>query len=102
MPEWLLTFLIGTVILGLVGIIWNQVMKRINKIEDWKERSPMADEVLTKSVHAEICKENTKDLRELIHQNGIAISKQIQDMKDYFDVKIERDILSELRKLNGE
>ena len=77
MPEWLLTLLIGGVIVGLIGVIYQGV--------------------LTKSEHAEICKENTwvvqKDIK-------TTIKDELEEIKKYFDLKIENEIMKEIRKIN--
>ena len=94
MPEWLWVILVGGVILGLVTLIYGVQDRRVAKIEEWKEKVPMAEEILIKSSHAVIC--DTK-----VEKFEKSVSKQIDDIKAYFDMKIERDILMELRKLNG-
>lgn len=101
MPEWLWVILIGGVILGLVTLIYGIQDQRVAKLERWKEIYPMKEEVLTKSTHNEICKENLKDVKTFIIENKETVAKQIESIKEYFDMKIERDILVELRKLNG-
>lgn len=78
MPEWLLSLSVGGVIMGLLGILYKNM--------------------LTKSEHADVCKANTKAVKEEISST---IKEELKDMKEYFDVKIERDILRELRRLNG-
>lgn len=66
MPEWLWIIIVGVVVLGLVVLIYNIQDGRIVKIENWKEKLPMLEEILTKSVHAVLCKENTKEIKELV------------------------------------
>ena len=98
MPEWLWIIIVGVVVLGLISLVYTLISKnydrRLNDLEKWKEKRPMSEELLTKSIHAEICDTKIDKLEK-------SISKQIDDIKEYFDVKIERDILVELRKLNG-
>ena len=77
MPEWLLTLLIGGIIVGLIGVIYQGV--------------------LTKSEHAEVCKNNTR-----IIQNDIktTIKEEMEEIKKYFDLKLENEILKEIKKIN--
>jgi len=94
MPEWLWPILIGGVILGLVTLIYGIQDKRVSDIEKWKETRPKLEEILTKSIHATVCDAKVEKLEK-------SISRQVDEIKEYFDMKIERDILVELRKLNG-
>ena len=61
--------------------------------EDLRKR-PKAEEVMTLSVHAQFCKENTTQMLTFIKE-------QTQELKTYFDMKIENEILKELRDING-
>jgi uncharacterized membrane protein (DUF106 family) len=78
MPEWLISILIGGVIMGLIGVIYRGV--------------------LTKSEHADLCKRNTQVVQENIKTT---IKEELKDIKDYFDLKIENVVLKEIRKING-
>jgi len=78
MPEWLLSIVIGGVIMGLVGVIYRGV--------------------LTKSEHADVCKTNTQLIQKDIK---ITIKEELKDIKDYFDLKIENVVLKEIRKINN-
>lgn len=62
----------------------------------------MKEEVLTRSIHAEICKDTLKDVKNLIIDNNKILVKEVESLKQYLDLKIERDILVELRKLNNQ
>ena len=76
MPEWLLTLLIGGVIVSLIGIIYNSLTGRVSRLERWKEGRPV--EVLTMSRHYELCKENSKELREFIKDEMEEVKKEIR------------------------
>jgi len=78
MPEWLISILVGGVIMGLIGVIYRGV--------------------LTKSDHAEVCKKNTMVIQENIKNT---IKDELKDIKEYFDLKIENVVLKEIRKING-
>ena len=62
MPEWLVIILVGGVIMGLIGVIYKNV--------------------LTKSEHAEVCKKNTMVIQENIKNT---IKDELKDIKQYFD-----------------
>jgi len=94
MPTWLVELCIGGAIMGLVGLIYRNVTERIRKHEDWKETMPKSDEILTKSVHGEICHERNKEVMD-------AIAKSTDDLKVHFDLKVENVILTKLKEMNG-
>jgi len=105
MPEWLWIIIVGGVVLGLLSLIYQMKSKREEIIDKWKEKMPMSDEILTKSSHAEICKENTREntreIKDMIIDSRKILVKQVELLKEHLDLKLERDILVELRKLNG-
>jgi hypothetical protein len=78
MPEWLISILVGGVIMGLLGVVYRGV--------------------LTKNEHAEICNKNTTVIQESIKNT---IKDELKDIKEYFDLKIENVVLKEIRKING-
>ena len=78
MPEWLISLLIGGVIMGLIGLVYKGV--------------------LTKADHAEVCKKNTQVVQDNIKTT---IKEEMKDIKDYFDLKIENVILKEIRIRNN-
>jgi len=101
MPEWLWIIIVGIIVIGLVSLIYSIQDRRIFSIENWKEKLPMTEEMLTKSYHADLCKDNMREVKDLIIDNRETLIAQIESLKKYFDVKIERDILVELRRMNG-
>lgn len=101
MPEWIWIIIVSGVIIGLVSLIYKIQDNRLFSIESWKEKIPMTEEILTKSTHADICKGNMKEVKDFIIDNRKVLIDQIESIKEYFDMKIERDILVELRKING-
>jgi hypothetical protein len=94
MPEWLLVILVGGVILSLVGIIYKLQSGRVTAVEDDMKKRPKAEEVLSFAMHSKICRETT-------NQFLTFVKEQHEDLKAYFDMKIENEIMRELRKLNG-
>lgn len=81
MPEWLWVIIIGGVVIGLVTVIYS--------------------EILTESKHSKICKENTKPIKDLILENRVIVKEQINGLREHLDLKIENTILTELRKINN-
>lgn len=80
--------------MGLISTIYSIIAMRINRLEEWRSKVPRADEILTRSEHFKICKENTEGV---ISQ----IKNQNEELKKWFDLKIENVILKEIRKING-
>ena len=77
MPDWLLTILVGGVIVSLIGLVYKGV--------------------LTKAEHAEMC----KTAHQLTNENFKGFVKdEMRELKDYLDIKIENVILKEIRE-NG-
>ncbi len=76
MPEWLLTILVGGVIVGLLGVIYGTFAGRVSKLEDWKDKRPT--EVLTIARHYELCKDNTKELKDFIKEELEEVKKEIR------------------------
>lgn len=76
-PEWVWGIL-GVIIMGLIGLIYKNM--------------------LTKPEHNEICNKNTK---KLVDDFGKVVKDEIEDVKEYFDLKIENVVMKELRKING-
>lgn len=94
MPEWLLSILIGSIILSLIGIIYKLQSGRVTNLEEDLKKRPKAEEVLSFAIHAQLCKEIT-------NQSLAFMKEQTQELKAYFDLKIENEILRELRLMNG-
>ena len=68
MQEWLWIILVGGIVMGLIGVVYNSVVRRLGKIESWKESNPSTREILTLSKHYELCKGNNKELKEFIKE----------------------------------
>lgn len=73
MIDWIVPVLIGVVVVGLVGVIYNNLTTRIAKMEAWKDARPT--DVLTQSQHLLFCKDNTKDLISYM-------DKKFEELKD--------------------
>ena len=78
MPEWVWTLLVGGVLIGLIGVVYRQM--------------------LTKSEHAELCKKNSDEVRDVIKST---VREEMNDIREYFDLKIENVVLKEIRKMNS-
>ncbi len=94
MPEWLLSIIIGSIILSLVGIIYKFQSGRVTALEEDLKKRPKAEEVMNFTIHAQLCKETTDHYFNFLKE-------QTEDLKHYFDLKIENEILKELRSMNG-
>jgi len=81
MGDWVY-ILIASVIFSLVGVIFGSMQRRITRLEMWRDEMKPMSEVLLKSEHYELCKQNTRELMDFI-------DKRISELK------------SEIRKLNG-
>ena len=78
MPEWVWTLLVGGVLIGLIGVVYRQM--------------------LTKSEHAELCRRNSHEVRDAIKST---VREEMNDIREYFDLKIENVVLKEIRKMNS-
>jgi hypothetical protein len=78
MPEWLWAIIIGGVVMGLIGIIYSALTNRVTKLETWKEERPTLKEMLTRSDHADICKLNTKELKDFIKEELLEVKLEIR------------------------
>ena len=77
-PEWVWTLLVGGVLMGLIEVVYRQM--------------------LTKSEHAELCKKNSDEVRDVIKST---VREEMNDIREYFDLKIENVVLKEIRKMNS-
>ena len=75
MPEWLISLLIGGVIMGLVGIVYRGV--------------------LTKSEHALACRENSKEMIEDVKD---MLNERMDNLKEFMRKDVKIAILEEMRK----
>ncbi len=67
--------------MGLIGVIYENLTRRIRNMEDWKESRPQ--DILTFQEHYKLCKENTKELREsLIRELTAYMSTKFDELKD--------------------
>lgn len=74
MPEWLISLLIGGVIMSLVSIIYRGVM--------------------TKSEHAEACRGNSKELMKDVKD---MVTERMDDLKEFMRKDVKVAILEEMR-----
>jgi len=78
MQEWLWIILVGGIVMGLIGVVYNSVVRRLGKLESWKESNPSTREILTLSKHYELCKGNNKELKEFIKEELIEIKNGVR------------------------
>ncbi len=75
MPEWILQILIGVVIVGLISVIFSQM--------------------LTKAEHGRWCHANTEEIK-------LFIREELNKFDDALDLKIENAILKAIKKVNDQ
>ena len=68
MQEWLWIILVGGIVMGLIGVVYSSVVRRLGNLESWRENNPSTREILTLSKHYELCKGNNKELKEFIKE----------------------------------
>lgn len=128
MPEWLLIIIISTIFALVSYIFLTEIRNLRETIKELKDKAlvleddlkkkphieeilslkgdvmvlkndfkkiPQPEEVMTLSIHASLCKDNT-------HEMLAFIKEQTEDLKTFFNMKIENEILKEIRKMNGE
>jgi len=78
MPDWLWAIIIGGIVMGLIGVIYNTFTNRVAKLETWKDERPAVKEMLTRSDHADLCKTNTKELKEFIKEELNEVKVEIR------------------------
>lgn len=101
MPEWLWVILVGVVSLGLVKLVYGIKNQEVSELKKWKETYPTKEEILTRTIHTGICKDNMKEIKDILIDNRDILIKHVESLKEHLDLKLERDILLELQKLNG-
>ncbi len=80
--------IIGAIVMGLIGVIYENLTRRIRNMENWKEGRPQ--DILTFPDHYKFCKENTKELRESL----------IRELTGYMSIKFD-ELKDEIRTSNG-
>lgn len=78
MPEWLISILVGVVIVGLVSVIFGLLVSRLNRVEE------IAGEALSRQDHERLCTERSDrveryltELHQLIKENDrLAIDRR--------------------------
>ena len=78
MPEWLLTILVGGVIVSLLGLVYRGV--------------------LTKSEHAEACRYNSEKLMKEVKE---MLGERMDDLKEFMRSDVKIAILQEMRDGKG-
>ncbi len=63
-------------------------------LENDLKKRPQAEEIMTLSIHASLCKNNTREILDFMKE-------QAENLKTFFNMKIENEILKEIRKMNG-
>jgi hypothetical protein len=77
-PEWLWILIVGGALVGLIKLVFSSLSGRVTKLEEWKEQRPSVAEVLTFTKHYDLCKANTKELKDFIKEELIEVKKEIR------------------------
>lgn len=110
-PTWVWMFLITIVITGLVKYAWVGQNKRIQDLETCKSELNKRGGPLTLLGHQEICgrfakerdeemTESMNNLREWLGLKLDSVQKDIKNLSDSMEDKVDNKILRELQKLN--
>ena len=78
MPDWLLPILVGGVIVSLIGVIYANLVSRVNNLERWRNGRPSKEEILTISQHYAFCNANTEKLQKFIKEELDEVKKEIR------------------------
>ncbi len=97
METWILRFVIATIAVGLIKVIWFGQDARIKKLEDRKEKEMDKGGVLTHGDHDVICSKAMTALKDWLTVKFEVVNEKFETM----DTKIENEVLKELQKLNG-
>jgi hypothetical protein len=106
LPEWLWIIIVGVVLLGLMKIIFTEILTKSQHSTTCKESQKeivkvVFTEALTKSQHEAICKDAQKEVKDMLIENREILVEHVKLLKEHLDLKLEKDILAELKKLNG-
>lgn len=110
-PTWVWMFLITVIIAGLVKYAWFGQDRRIQNLEDCKLELNKKGGPLTVLGHQEICYKFTKEkdremtesmqnLKEWLGLRLDGMQKDIKNLSENMEDKVENKILKELQKLN--
>ena len=111
-PEWVWMVLVTVVIIGLVKYAWLGQSKRIQDLEEYRLECNKWGGPLTVLSHQKMCDRFTKErdeemteavsnLKEWLGLRLDGMQKDIKNLSDSVEDKIENKVLRELRKLNG-
>ncbi|MBE3137643.1 MAG: hypothetical protein IMZ43_09690 [Thermoplasmata archaeon] len=111
-PGWIWIFLVTVVVAGLVRYAWFGQDKRIQALEDCKLDLNKKGGPLTFFGHQEMCgrfakerdeemTESVSNLKEWLGWGLDGMQKDIKNLSENVEDKIENKVLRELRKLNG-
>ena len=102
MPEWLISILVGGVIMSLIAVIYGAIVGRISRLEKAKDDLPKAEDLLTKTQHSKICKESLREIKDLIVENKVIVLGSMKDFKENVLLTMENNLLKEIKKRNGD
>lgn len=111
MPEWLMAIVIGSVVLGLIGLVWRAQEQRINDLETWKRDKEKFDYDFRHDQYAPAISAINNQLLPLVgrvddlrHYNDHTLQKILSDVYGTIstsDAELERRIERIENFLNG-
>jgi len=104
MPEWLWIIIIGGVVLGLIGFIATDILKRMRGLFIWKADLDKRGGAMTHNEHREFCDDICKsfglEMKVQVGEFKQTMLEQFVDFKKWMNLYVENTILKEMRE-NG-
>jgi len=100
-PEWLWIIIVGVVILGLLGFIATDILKRIRSLFTWKAGLDKRGGAMTYNEHRKFCSDITQsfgqEVKVQIGEFKQTMVDQFADFKKWMNLYVENTIIKEMR-----
>ncbi len=101
MPEWLWIIIIGVVVLGLIGFIATDILKRIRSIFSWKANLDERGGAMPYNEHRAFCNDIRlgfgQEVKMQIEDFKKNMVDQFADFKIWMNLYVENTIIKEMR-----
>ena len=101
MPEWLWIIIIGVVVLGLLGFIATDILRRIRSIFAWKAGLDKRGGAMTHNEHRASCNDITQgfsqEVKTQVGEVKQSVIDQFADFRVWMNLYVENTILKEMR-----
>ena len=101
MPEWLWIIIVGVVILGLLGFIATDILKRIRSLFTWRAGLDKRGGAMTHNEHRVFCSDITQGFSQEVGVQAEEFKQsmvdQFADFKKWMNLYVENTILKEMR-----